>query len=121
MSYEDFVFFIISEEDKSTRKSIEYWFKVLDLDNNGILTYFSYILIYNGNVIFFVASFRGYEFDHFYEEQKQRLDYLNHEPVFLKDFLCQMADLFKPEDDIKYLISHTFLTYLIIDIHLIFY
>ena len=53
----------------------------------------------------FYWFFSGYEFDHFYEEQKQRLDYLNHEPVFLKDFLCQMADLFKPEDDIKYILA----------------
>ena len=28
--------------------------------------------------------------DNFYEEQKQRLEYLNHDPVHLPDFLCQM-------------------------------
>ena len=27
MSYEDFVWFILSEEDKSTDTSLEYWFK----------------------------------------------------------------------------------------------
>jgi serine/threonine-protein phosphatase 2A regulatory subunit B'' len=39
MSFEDFVWFIISEEDKQSRTAIEYWFKVIDLDDNGIITY----------------------------------------------------------------------------------
>jgi len=51
MSYEDFICnkiihsrfqkflgFALSEEDKTTDRSIEYWFKVLDLDNNDIIT-----------------------------------------------------------------------------------
>jgi len=40
MSYEDFIWFMLSEEDKTTARSIEYWFKLVDLDNNGIITYF---------------------------------------------------------------------------------
>ena len=38
MGLEDFIWYLISEEDKTTRTSIEYWFKVVDLDNNGIIT-----------------------------------------------------------------------------------
>ncbi len=38
MGFEDFVWFLLSEEDKTTRTSIEYWFKVIDLDSNGIIT-----------------------------------------------------------------------------------
>ena len=38
MGFEDFVWYLLSEEDKTTRTSIEYWFKVLDLDDNGIVT-----------------------------------------------------------------------------------
>lgn len=30
--------FALSEEDKTSDRSIEYWFKVLDLDNNDIIT-----------------------------------------------------------------------------------
>lgn len=41
---------MLSEEDKTTDTSIEYWFKVIDLDNNYIIT--------------------GYELEYFYEEQK---------------------------------------------------
>lgn len=48
MNYEDFTYFVLSEEDKSTIPSIEYWFKILDLDDNGIIT--------------------GYEMQFFYEE-----------------------------------------------------
>ena len=43
MSFEDFVIFILSEEDKQTRPAIEYWFKVIDLDENGIITYLNII------------------------------------------------------------------------------
>ncbi len=53
MSYEDFICFtkyyfltltfpigfMLSEEDKTTVRSLEYWFKLVDLDNNGIITY----------------------------------------------------------------------------------
>jgi hypothetical protein len=28
--------------------------------------------------------------EHFYEEQKQRLEYLNHETVYFQDIVCQM-------------------------------
>ena len=31
--------FILCEEDKTTQQSIDYWFKVVDLDDNGIITY----------------------------------------------------------------------------------
>ena len=38
MGYEDFVWFILSEEDKSKDISLEYWFKCCDLDCDGRLT-----------------------------------------------------------------------------------
>ena len=48
MNYEDFVWFILSEEDKTTDTGIEYWFKCLDLDEDGYI--------------------RPYEMQYFYEE-----------------------------------------------------
>lgn len=45
----------------------------MDLDCNGIIA--------------------GHEMEHFYEEQKQRLEYLNHETVYFQDIVCQMNDL----------------------------
>ena len=38
MCYEDFLWYILSEEDKTNPTSIKYWFKVIDLDDNGIIT-----------------------------------------------------------------------------------
>ena len=38
MLFEDFIWFMISEEDKTSPASITYWFKMLDLDGNGIVT-----------------------------------------------------------------------------------
>jgi serine/threonine-protein phosphatase 2A regulatory subunit B'' len=38
MGFEDFVWFMLSEEDKTTPRAVEYWFNVIDLDNNGIVT-----------------------------------------------------------------------------------
>ena len=77
MSFGDFVWFILSEEDKTTITSIEYWFRIIDLDNNGIIT--------------------GYELEHFFEEQSQRLTFLNNELVInFENIVCQMVDLLRP-------------------------
>ena len=77
MGYEDFVWFMLSEEDKTTYRSLQYWFKVIDLDENGTIT--------------------PHEMDYFYEEQVHRLEYLNHEPILFVDLLCQMNDMIKPK------------------------
>jgi len=41
-------------------------------------------------LINFDRPFSGYEMEYFYEEQKQRLEYLNHEPVYFEDIICQL-------------------------------
>lgn len=40
MNYRDFVWFMLSEESKNSYQSICYWFKVIDLDSDGILRLF---------------------------------------------------------------------------------
>ncbi|OMJ92953.1 hypothetical protein SteCoe_4171 [Stentor coeruleus] len=85
MAYDDFVWFMISEEDKTTKRSIDYWFKVVDLDNNGIIT--------------------AYEMEYFYEEQLRRLEYLNQEAVPFKDILCQMADMLCPIKENQFILK----------------
>ncbi|XP_060944552.1 serine/threonine-protein phosphatase 2A regulatory subunit B'' subunit beta [Limanda limanda] len=77
LSYADFVWFLISEEDKKTDTSIEYWFRCMDLDGDGVLSM--------------------YELEHFYEEQCQKLETMAIEPLPFEDCLCQMLDLVKPE------------------------
>ncbi|XP_022743649.1 serine/threonine protein phosphatase 2A regulatory subunit B''beta-like isoform X1 [Durio zibethinus] len=79
MGYEDFVYFILAEEDKSSEPSLEYWFKCVDLDGNGVLT--------------------CNEMQFFYEEQLHRMECMAQEPVLFEDILCQIIDMIKPEDD----------------------
>jgi serine/threonine-protein phosphatase 2A regulatory subunit B'' len=38
MGYEDFVYFILSEEDKTTDASLKYWHRCIDLDDDGVIT-----------------------------------------------------------------------------------
>uniref|UniRef100_A0AAZ3PW36 EF-hand domain-containing protein n=1 Tax=Oncorhynchus tshawytscha TaxID=74940 RepID=A0AAZ3PW36_ONCTS len=77
LSYADFVWFLISEEDKKTDTSIEYWFRCMDLDGDGVLSM--------------------YELEYFYEEQCVKLETMAIEPLPFEDCLCQMLDLVKPE------------------------
>ena len=77
MSYEDFVWFILSEEDKTTELSLEYWFKCVDLDCDGRIT--------------------PNEMQYFYEEQLHRMECMAQEPVLFEDIVCQMADMINPE------------------------
>ncbi|XP_018966013.2 serine/threonine-protein phosphatase 2A regulatory subunit B'' subunit beta-like isoform X1 [Cyprinus carpio] len=77
LSYADFVWFLISEEDKKTETSIEYWFRCMDLDGDGVLSM--------------------YELEYFYQEQSQKLEAMAIEPLPFEDCLCQMLDMVKPE------------------------
>ncbi|XP_014671931.1 PREDICTED: serine/threonine-protein phosphatase 2A regulatory subunit B'' subunit beta-like isoform X2 [Priapulus caudatus] len=77
MSYSEFVWFLISEEDKRNARSIEYWFRCMDLDGDGMLSM--------------------YELEYFYEEQLQRMEALGIETLPFEDCLCQMLDMVKPK------------------------
>ncbi|XP_029983187.1 serine/threonine-protein phosphatase 2A regulatory subunit B'' subunit alpha [Sphaeramia orbicularis] len=77
MSYAEFVWFLISEEDKKNHTSIEYWFRCMDADGDGVLSMF--------------------ELEYFYEEQCERMERMGIEPLPFQDLLCQMLDLVKPE------------------------
>lgn len=76
MSYTDFVWFILAEEDKNTQTAIEYWFRCMDLDGDGVLSM--------------------YELEYFYEEQQHRMEQLGIETLPFEDCLCQMLDMIKP-------------------------
>ncbi|XP_078266889.1 serine/threonine-protein phosphatase 2A regulatory subunit B'' subunit alpha isoform X1 [Rhinoraja longicauda] len=77
MSYADFVWFLLSEEDKKNSTSMEYWFRAMDIDGDGVLSM--------------------YELEYFYEEQCERMEGMGIEPLPFHDLLCQMLDLVKPE------------------------
>ncbi|CAI0433523.1 unnamed protein product [Linum tenue] len=79
MGYEDFVYFVLSEEDKSSEPGIEFWFNCIDLDGNGVLT--------------------SNEMQFFYEEQLHRMECMAQEPVLFEDILCQIIDMIGPETE----------------------
>lgn len=58
--------------------SIEYWFRCMDTDGDGVLSM--------------------YELEYFYEEQCERMERMGIEPLPFQDLLCQMLDLVKPEN-----------------------
>lgn len=77
MGYEDFIFFCISEEDKTSEISLRYWFKCIDLDGDGVI--------------------RDWEIRHFYDEQFHRMQSLGQEEVLYKDVISQMTDCLNPK------------------------
>jgi serine/threonine-protein phosphatase 2A regulatory subunit B'' len=73
---------MISEEDKTSRTSVEYWFKVVDLNCDGVIT--------------------PDEMKYFYDEQFTRFEYIDHIPIPFSDILCQLADMLKPEEGYRF-------------------
>lgn len=77
MTYPEFVWFLLSEEDKKHPRSIEYWFRCMDMDGDGILSM--------------------YELEYFYSEQVSKMEALGIETMVFEDCLCQMLDMVKPK------------------------
>lgn len=77
MSYTEFVWFLLSEEDKNHPTAIEYWFRCMDLDGDGYLSM--------------------YELEYFYEEQLLRMEAIGIETLPFEDCLCQMLDMIHPK------------------------
>jgi serine/threonine-protein phosphatase 2A regulatory subunit B'' len=59
----------MAEVDKSTPQSIEYWFRCIDLDSDGVVSLF--------------------ELEHFYEEQAFRLYDHGVDTMSFEDLACQ--------------------------------
>ncbi|KAJ2909582.1 Serine/threonine-protein phosphatase 2A regulatory subunit B'' subunit alpha [Coemansia aciculifera] len=78
MTYNDFIWFLLSEIDKTTPTAVEYWFRCLDLDGDGVLTV--------------------YELEYFYDEQFNRMEEeMAGDVIMLDDLMCQLNDLIRPE------------------------
>eukprot|EP00669_Euglena_mutabilis_P011268 TRINITY_DN592_c0_g1_i1.p1 TRINITY_DN592_c0_g1~~TRINITY_DN592_c0_g1_i1.p1 ORF type:complete len:617 (-),score=141.77 TRINITY_DN592_c0_g1_i1:156-1985(-) len=78
MNYEDFIWFCLSEEDKTSDTSIAYWFRCVDLNHDGVIS--------------------GYQLDYFFAEQKKRMESFLTEQIQFDDILCQMVDMIHPKD-----------------------
>eukprot|EP00587_Corethron_hystrix_P002287 CAMPEP_0113311470 /NCGR_PEP_ID=MMETSP0010_2-20120614/8692_1 /TAXON_ID=216773 ORGANISM="Corethron hystrix, Strain 308" /NCGR_SAMPLE_ID=MMETSP0010_2 /ASSEMBLY_ACC=CAM_ASM_000155 /LENGTH=574 /DNA_ID=CAMNT_0000167111 /DNA_START=68 /DNA_END=1792 /DNA_ORIENTATION=+ /assembly_acc=CAM_ASM_000155 len=85
MSYEDFIFFMLSEEDKSNEISVRYWFSCIDVDGDGKLN--------------------NMEMRSFYAVQLHRMQCLGHEIVPFEDMLCQMIDMIKPRSNNHFVVE----------------
>mmetsp|Transcript_18069 Transcript_18069/g.54487 ORF Transcript_18069/g.54487 Transcript_18069/m.54487 type:complete len:565 (-) Transcript_18069:90-1784(-) len=79
MGYEDFIRFLLCDQDRQTDRSMEYWFYVFDLDGDGCI--------------------RDHEMKYFYEEQVQRMECLNYDTISFGDILCQMNDMISPKSE----------------------
>jgi len=88
LSYEEFIYFMLSEEDKSNEVSVRYWFNCVDVDGDGKLN--------------------NMEMRSFYAVQLHRMQCMGHEIVPFEDMLCQMMDMIKPKNS-DYLIVEDFL------------
>jgi serine/threonine-protein phosphatase 2A regulatory subunit B'' len=78
LNYLDFVVFLISEVDKTSEVALEYWFRVLDLDMDDVLSTF--------------------EMDFFFCEQQARMKEAEQEDVLTMDIVCQLIDAVAPLD-----------------------
>jgi serine/threonine-protein phosphatase 2A regulatory subunit B'' len=88
LTYEDFIFFMLSEEDKANEISVRYWFTCIDVDGDGKLN--------------------NMEMRSFYALQQHRMQQLGHEHIPFEDMLCQMIDMIKPSNE-EYVIVEDFL------------
>jgi len=88
LTYEDFIFFMLSEEDKANEISVRYWFTCIDVDGDGKLN--------------------NMEMRSFYALQQHRMQQLGHEYIPFEDMLCQMIDMIKPKNE-DYIIVEDFL------------
>eukprot|EP00927_Polykrikos_kofoidii_P008459 TRINITY_DN1350_c0_g2_i1.p1 TRINITY_DN1350_c0_g2~~TRINITY_DN1350_c0_g2_i1.p1 ORF type:complete len:574 (-),score=99.87 TRINITY_DN1350_c0_g2_i1:40-1761(-) len=79
MGYEDFIRFLLCDQDRQTERSLEYWFHLYDLDGDGCI--------------------RDGEMRYFYEEQVQRMECLNYETISFADIMCQMNDVINPKEE----------------------
>jgi len=77
MGYEDFIHFLLCDQDLQTDRSVEYWFHLFDLDGDGCI--------------------RDHELKFFYEEQVQRMECLNYDTISFADIMCQMNDMLFPK------------------------
>ena len=57
---------------------MEYWFRILDTDGDGVLSL--------------------YELEYFYNEVLKRLEEMNIESLSLENTVCQLLDMINPKD-----------------------
>ncbi len=92
LDFKDFIWILISEEDKTSTTSQKFWFRMLDIDNDGVLSAFELeydtLKTTRNKRASLMSSCR-----YFYKEQQHRMEVLSQEVVTFGDMYCQMHDL----------------------------
>ncbi|TKR80198.1 hypothetical protein L596_014310 [Steinernema carpocapsae] len=78
IGFSDFVAFILAEEDKRNPTSIEYWFRCLDLDGDGLISL--------------------YEMQYFYDDLESKMLHAGYETMSFDDVVCNLLDLVSPAE-----------------------
>jgi serine/threonine-protein phosphatase 2A regulatory subunit B'' len=78
IGFEEFVAFLLAEEDKKHPTSIEYWFRCLDVDGDGLISL--------------------YEMEYFYRDIERKLEARNMETLGFNDVICNLLDLVAPKN-----------------------
>lgn len=77
LTYKDFIYFIISEEDKTTERSQRFWFRILDTDGDGLLSFF--------------------EIAQFWEQQAKKISQISVEEFRYQNLTNQLKDMIRPK------------------------
>ena len=70
---------MLSEQDKSNRVSLQYWFDLVDVNHDGVL--------------------HVDEMNYFYKHQIHRMECLGTEVIPFEDIMCQLSDLIQPVNE----------------------
>jgi serine/threonine-protein phosphatase 2A regulatory subunit B'' len=81
VDFRSFIYLLISTEDKTSLTSINLWFKLCDLDDDGVLSV--------------------HEIARLYEQQYERLAVTGNETIPFPDILRQLLDVIRPAN-LKY-------------------
>jgi len=77
MSYDDFVYFLLAEEDKQAVPALQYWFHMLDVDCDGVLD--------------------RQDMWYFYEDMQARLEAMGEEVVPFNELVNELCDIVRPQ------------------------
>ncbi|KAI8638562.1 hypothetical protein BD408DRAFT_485459 [Parasitella parasitica] len=89
LTYLDYIWFVLSETDKSTPVAIEYWFRCMDDDGDGIITTFDLE-------------------EHWQDQEKKLFDIIDgysEDAIRFDDLICQLNDLIRPQIPGKFRLS----------------
>lgn len=97
MDFNDFIYFVISNEDKTNVLSLEYWFRILDIDGDGLISSYEISSFFNQQSIKIHKLFKNdTENDHQCDDK---------ELVSFSNILTELNDIIRPKKDFIFSLS----------------